>query len=818
MTNMMNHFACSRLLMLTAIAVMAGCGRPSTPAATSGSAAELEEVDGLSASMPTSAHSEEQIVGEGERLVAPSLEDIVGIPEEPGQSSGMASLRELRKQRDQTVWKKESLAQEYERAIVDLWDRLLGQQQDPDGDQFAVLAGVQFDTVKLPVMGPAKEIRWDAIERVSSDTTRIVTRDDWPAQVTWFQNQGYRIVQTEWHHAKFDISDDSVAKSTISMAIYAEHPRTESRHVVSGDLSIVWQPRLPGNGLPVPASIDATNLKLYSRTGPPVFEEILTIDHARPDTRSGIHPVLLRDMNGDGLSEILLGGCNELYWNRGSGQFEKDQLFDYPEKGFEVGLVADVTGDAIADYVMPGIAGDLLLYVGDSNGRFRSPPKGKARGGGPLKQPQVIAAGDIDRDGDVDLWIGQYKISYVGGQMPSPYFDANDGFPAYLLINEGEGRFVPQTEEAGLAAKRWRRSYGGSFVDLDQDADLDLVVVSDFAGIDVYLNDGQGLFTDVTNQIVDESHLFGMSATFADYNLDGQLDFFVTGMASTTARRLEYMRLGRRDRPEIHMMRSRMGYGNRMYLASNGGTQFTQPSFKDSVARTGWTWGSTSFDFDNDGYPDIFVANGHSSGESTKDHCSHFWCHDIYDGNSQPNLEVLNVFNESMKGYFDRSESWDGYQKNQLLVNLDGQEFVNLGFLLGVGHEYDGRAVISDDIDIDGRLDLIVVEDRWQAGQVLHVYHNRLESKNHWIGVRLVDRPGIDSPLGATVVLTKLDGTRQTECVTAGDSIHAQHAPTVHFGLGSQEGVARIEVRLVSGKVIQLDRPERSMYHTVHVE
>ncbi len=242
----------------------------------------------------------------------------------------------------------------------------------------------------------------------------------------------------------------------------------------------------------------------------------------------------MHDLNDDGLSEIILGGCNELYWNRGGGSFEKATLCDHPAVGFETGLVADLTGDGVLDFLRPGTAGDILLYEGNAEGRFTQPPLGRTQGGGPLRQPQVVAAGDIDADGDIDLWIGQYKISYIGGQMPTPYYDANDGFPAYLLINQGQGRFDPATEEAGLGEKRFRRSFGGTFVDLDQDGDLDLLVVSDFAGIDVYLNDGHGYFTDVTNQMVDEWHLFGMAATFSDYNVDGQLDFFVTGMASTT--------------------------------------------------------------------------------------------------------------------------------------------------------------------------------------------------------------------------------------------------------------------------------------------
>ena len=462
------------------------------------------------------------------------------------------------------------------------------------------------------------------------------------------------------------------------------------------------------------------------------------------------------------------------------------------------------------------MAGDLLLYVGDASGRFTTPPLGRAQGGGPLRQPQVIAAGDVDRDGDLDLWIGQYKISYQSGQMPSPYYDANDGFPAYLLLNDGKGRFSPSTEESGLGEKQYRRSYGGSFVDIDGDGDLDLVVVSDFAGVDVYYNDGQGYFTDVTQQVVDERHLFGMAVTFSDYNVDGRLDFFATGMASTTARRLEYLKLGRTDRADVHMMRARMGYGNRMYLAGANG--FAQPEFKDQVARTGWTSGATSLDFDCDRYPDIFIANGHSSGQSTKDHCSHFWCHDIYDGQSEPNREVLEVFNSVLQGYFDRSESWDGYQKNALLVNLAGTQFVNLGFLMGVGHEFDGRAAISDDLDGDGRVDLIVVEDQWKEGQRLHVYRNELETGHHWIGVRLVDVPGRDSPLGSTVILTETSGVHRVACVTAGDSIHAQHATTVHFGLANQTAVQAIEIRYPSGRTQRFEAPPIDRYHRVAVD
>ncbi len=126
--------------------------------------------------------------------------------------------------------------------------------------------------------------------------------------------------------------------------------------------------------------------------------------------------------------------------------------------------------------------------------------------------------------------------------------------------------------------------------------------------------------------------------------------------------------------------------------------------------------------------------------------------------------------------------------------------------------------MISDDLDGDGRQDLLVVEDRWTDGQLLHVYRNQLSTEHHWIGVRLVERPGPDSPLGATVILKDDAGGRRIACVVAGDSIHAQHASTVHFGLGNATSVRSIEARLVSGRVITLDAPAIDRYHRIEID
>jgi len=303
-----------------------------------------------------------------------------------------------------------------------------------------------------------------------------------------------------------------------------------------------------------------------------------------------------------------------------------------------------------------------------------------------------------------------------------------------------------------------------------------------------------------------------MSAAFADFDLDGRLDFFVAGMASTTARRLESLGLSPPARPDMRDMRMRMAFGNRMYLASDSGGR--EPDFRSAIARTGWTLGTTAFDFDNDGDPDLFAANGHMSGESTQDYCSNFWTHDIFDGDSQPDVVLGGLFEEVTVGFRSGAESWDGYQKNHLLMNRGGRDFIDIAFLLGVADEFDSRSALSADLDLDGRVDLLVIEDDARAGQKLHVYRNELETENHWVGVQLREEGGGLSPVGASVTVRSANRT-QIGRVVNGETVMGQHAPTLHFGLADAARVESIEVRWIGGATRVLRNPAVDRYHLV---
>ena len=283
------------------------------------------------------------------------------------------------------------------------------------------------------------------------------------------------------------------------------------------------------------------------------------------------------------------------------------------------------------------------------------------------------------------------------------------------------------------------------------------------------------------------------------------------------------MKLGRDDRPDIHKMRAAMGYGNRMYLGSktkaakSSTRTFASPSFAADVARTGWSWGATTFDFDNDGDRDIYIANGHRSGKSAKDYCTRFWCHDIYTGDSKPDKAVAVLLSDSLQELNRRTISWNGFEHNVLQMNVDGKGFINVAYLFGASYVYDARAVISDDLDGDGKMDLIVSQSQYDGKGYLmdlHVYRNTLETNNNWIGIRLRELgPGL-SPTGAKVTMHS-SGGKQIARVVTGDSFMSQHANTVHFGIGKQEKVDRITIRWPNGQVSELNNPAVNQYHPV---
>ena len=694
--------------------------------------------------------------------------------------------------------------------IVPAWDRLNAAE-----NPLEVLGAIPFETFQCGVAQTARTGEYGIVFQDFREGGDVIQPDQVRAMLKDFAREGYTIQHTDWHQDAFDEPQPGTYRSLISFRIHAELAAKHERVRLLGQIAVDYA---PGETWRV-ARLALRTLEVARRAGPRAFELKFTAEgQTSPSRNRGETGALaVVDLDGDGLPEILLGEANMLYRNRGDWNFVSEPLLPQlaPGRSLDQILPGDFDGDGVTDLLVVS-SGELIFFHGEAGGHF--PGTGEVV---PLPvtlfAATCLTAGDVDGDGDLDVFLGQWRRP-IGDKMPVPFWDANDGHGNVLLLNDGHGHFTDGTDAAGLAAKSHRRTYSASFVDLDGDHALDLIVVSDFHGTDLYHNDGHGHFTDITSRI-DEPHTFGMSHVIADFNGDGRFDFFVAGMGSTTARRLQRMAANPKDYPEHNRMRTIMGYGNRMYLATDAG--YREPEFKDEVARTGWSWGSASFDFQNDGYPDLYVANGHISGATTLDYCTHFWCKDIYLGGQTSGRAFAEAVTKNLPGI--NNMSWDGFQANRFLLNRNGQGFDELGYLLDVAFTADCRQVVAADMDRDGRCDLLITRIGGTNGLIhnpslrnsppaLYGLRNIWEParENHWIGVDLQGT----NVFGACLNVETTD-RKFIVCHVSGDSPGTQHPATLHLGLGPRDKVNRLTVTWPGGRTTVMENPAVDRYHSV---
>lgn len=721
-----------------------------------------------------------------------------------------ARLEAREQEADKTIWAKEMLAQNCGLKFESLWDAI-----NVASNKLGVIAGFPVQEVVLPQWGPVQHLPHGIELRDPVSPGSTLSASEWKEWVEGFSREGWQLDNIEFRHYRFDTDTNGQPwQSQVYFAARLTRAAHPERAMVEGNLIVDWGTKAPGEGTPSIKRLDASHLQLKSRAGEPFFEKILDETITPLDATGLIDPLILYDLDGDGLSEIILAARNLVYYQRAPDRYEAQPLCRYPIQFVTTALVADFDNDGFADLLCANGRG-LFLFKGSAQGTFDEPPRLVWAADPALKNAMVMTCGDIEHSGHLDVFVGQYKVPALGQIIRPHYYDANDSWPFYLLRNDSRGNFTNMTESAGFGSKRWRRVYSASFVDLDGDGHLDLAVVSDFAGLDLYKNDGKGHFTDVTSQWIPEAHAFGMASAFADFNVDGRLDLVMISMPSPTVDRLEHMGLFRPYSAEDRLQRPAMTFGNRLYLAKPGGG-FEQTALSDSIARSGWSWGCSAFDFDNDGFPDVYIANGLESRQSVRDYESEFWLHDMFVDDSVDDSSAGQYFMKKSSRTRGSGWSYGGYEKNRLFLNQSGKSFIEIGQLAGVALEQDSRNVVGDDLDGDGHVDLVVTTfEVWpKAKQTLQVYKNKLGDGGHWIGFRFREQGAGKSPVGACVTI-HYNGRSTTRQIVTGDSHRSQSANTIHFGLGQNERVESAEIRWMDGVSVMLREPAVDEYHKI---
>ena len=441
------------------------------------------------------------------------------------------------------------------------------------------------------------------------------------------------------------------------------------------------------------------------------------------------------------------------YWNRLYHQKKDGTFEDVTEKaglqgaGYGMGAaVGDYDNDGFEDLYVTAYGGNKL-YHNNGDGTFTDVTE-KAGVTGTGWSTSAIWV-DLDNDGLLDLvvlrylqwdfddiWCGEHNEGYRAYCHPD-YFKP---IAPIVYHNDGNGHFTDITEKIGMGKPG--KGLGIAIADYDRDGKIDLFIANDSTLEFLYHNKGNGTFEEVglLSQVAvdgDGRTYAGMGIDFADYNNNGLPDIVVTNLAN-----------------QRYALYKNEGDGTFSYATiSSGLGQITMP-------HSGW--GVRFFDFDNDGWKDLLIAQGHD-------------------------LDTVELTSPNLR-----------YREPMALIRNTGKGFVDVSADSGSVFQkpWVARGLAIGDIDNDGRIDAVVTTN----DGALNILHNETATSNHWITLKLVGHQSNRDAIGAEVRVKSSIGL-QMETVSTGGSYLSSSDKRVHFGLGTDTKAASIEIHWPSGIV-----------------
>ena len=463
-----------------------------------------------------------------------------------------------------------------------------------------------------------------------------------------------------------------------------------------------------------------------------------------------------RDLNGDGwldLFTVAEGSVHTLYRSNGDGTFTDiaRQAGVADSLGGWGALWIDYDNDGAPDLFITrdgwkGVGKDTL-YRNNGDGTFVDVTQ--QAGLGEMADSFCAAWGDYDNDGWVDLYVAR-GIS-------------RKGHPNALYRNNRDGTFTDVARQARVDNGS-RPTIGVVWGDYDGDGRLDLYVANYEAPNALYRNHGDGTFTDVTAAAGVADPRRGFVTFFFDYNNDARLDLFVSSWTGRMEEVIQSMVTGKPATP-----------GNRPFLyRNNGDGTFTDVTREAGLARTFGTMAATYGDVDNDGYQDIYLANG------------------------GPDI--------------------DRFEPDRLFLNNGDGTFSDITDAAGVGNIGKGHGPTMADYDNDGDLDIYAPQGGMGGNpgdrQPNSLYRND-GNRNHWLKVRVIGaaqppaqtgRPAQQGAfsnrdgIGAGVKI-KVGGKVQYAEVSGGGGFGVINSLSLTFGLGESAQVDTVEIRWPSGRM-----------------
>jgi hypothetical protein len=560
-------------------------------------------------------------------------------------------------------------------------------------------------------------------------------------------------------------------ESIIALASAAEQSKSQSFSDVTAASGILFEHK----------SSDWLNRQLRSFIKKDALTGIITIPPA-----FGGSGVAAEDINNDGYVDVLLlgGRGNKLYINQQDGSFlEKSKEYGLnwvrPQDNLpgEVRqpLIADIDNDGWQDIIITYVNDQHRVYKNIQGKRFEDMSSiAKLNGTDLVGGPATLF--DLDNDGDLDLYI-TYFGNYIKGDLPTLKRDNSNGLANQLFENIGGFQFKNITQNSGVDNTGWSQAV--THTDLNNDNWQDLIVGNDFGVNAYYINQKNGRFKEVSNQLGTDKPSYTMGIGIADLNADQLPDIYVSNIVimnkdesyilpnQDTVLKFDLDKLAHMRVIEANdLFISNQKQGELAYQVSH--------TVGRGYSSTGWSWDADFFDYDLDGDDDLYVLNGMNEFNLYSSRNPYY-----RDPNNNALTQALiPVSSQERNVFFENSHGTLNNKSKETGLDLLGNS----------------RSASYFDSDNDGDLDIIV--NNYHEPAVL--FNNNLTAEHrHWLKIKLHGNPEKNvtrDAIGAKVIVTLPNGKILWREIRSTDGYMSVHPKVQHFGLGDAQ---RVQVKVI---------------------
>lgn len=521
--------------------------------------------------------------------------------------------------------------------------------------------------------------------------------------------------------------------------------------------------------------------------------------------------VAVGDLNGDGLDDIYFTGNmvpNALYLNKGNMQFEDitQQAGVAGRQGpWTTGVtMADVNGDGLLDiYVCSSgslppdkLKNQLFINQGvNAEGIPTFVEEAEKYGIASEATSTHAVFFDFDNDGDLDLFLLNHNpksLPVLDESITAELLKKPDNAGPQLFRNDG-GTFTEITQKAGIQQSALSYGLGAGVADINGDGYMDIYISNDYTAPDfLYINNGDGTFTDIIQEAMGHISNFSMGNDIADINNDGLLDVFTLDMLPEGNERQKLLMAP--DNYEKFEFNVRVGFHhqymrNMLHLNHGNGT-FSEIGQLAGISNTDWSWAALFADFDNDGWKDLYITNGYHRDYTNMDF-----------------LKYMSDFLKNNQGLRRENVLDLVYQMpssnvvNYAFKNTGGISFDNNTEAWGLHHVANSNGAAYADLDNDGDLDLIVNNVSHPA----FIYRNDADvvNPNNYLKIQLAGGRQNTHGLGAKIT-AYIGDTKQFLEQMPSRGYQSSVSPTLHLGLGKTARMDSLSVEWPGGKTQML--------------